>query len=227
MAGRLVIFLKIAAIVLIAAIAIYSVRVYASSLDYIWGSLPPDFRVAGEIPLDESSNLYPGEWFAVTYEIKIKKWPWEGEDVVVQRVREHLQQILGRIQYEHPEVWLRYAEYRYVRKECNIFGYCEYVYRAKIIGKVMTQEELAAKIGSNTSRIQLVAWVPVAIIIALIVAAITAAIILVQQPAVQKLILATSEAVRHAVETPWIMALLILLPILIIIILIQSSRRVR
>ena len=171
-------------------------RAVANSLDVTWGTLG-NLKIVGQEPLNEDDVLKPGDYWCVEYDIKVKKWLWEGEDVVKQRVMDHLKKILGKVKIEHPEIWIFYAEYRFVDKSGSPL--CEeYLYRAKIVGKVMTQQELEAKLGDKAKTVKLAAWVPVAIIIGLILACIISTIVLVNQPAVQKLITAASNTVQKS-----------------------------
>ena len=159
----------------------------ASSLNWYWGSLPSNFKIEKVIPLSENDVLKSGEYFSVKYEIVVKRYFWESESIVKDRIKEHFQQMLGKLQYEHPELRFIYAKYEFKGFVNKIFYY-EYYYTAEIIGKV-EGTYLAAKR-------QLSAAVTVAIIIGLVLACIIATIVLVQQPAVQKLILASSDVIQ-------------------------------
>lgn len=87
-------------------------------------------------------------------------------------------------------------------KTCNPL-YCEYSHDATIIGKRLTYDELWSLYGVHVQEAQLGA-VTIAIIIALILACIIATVVLVNQPAVYKLLVTTASAVE---QIPWLVPL--------------------
>jgi len=213
-----------AALAIVLIFLMYPVVVAGSNLDYVWGSFPSNLVIIGVEDLDEAASLRSGEWFQVVYEIKVSKNALESEDVVRQRVIEHFEQVLGKTIREHPELRIYYAEYRCYMTVDNVV-YQEYYYRAKIVGKV---EPLQLKHGTP-----MVSWVTVAVIVSLILACIVATIVLVQQPAVQKLIVSTSEAIHTIAQNPlltgaWtIVAIIVATSFLIIILALTLPKRKR
>lgn len=186
--------LPVMAIVLVLLVMVLPARALAeSSLDYVWGH-KPNIRIEGAVNLSEEDQLRSGEWFQIVYDIRVSKYIWEGDDVVKKRVVEHLEKIIGQTIHDHPEIRIYYAEYHCYKVENN-FILQNYYYHAKIIGHV---EPLQLK-GST----KLVApAIVVAVIIGLITAAIIATIVLVNQPAVQKLIVATGNAIENTAANP-------------------------
>ena len=212
---------RISAIVVVLLVLVVSARGFADNLDYVWGSMP-NINVVRIVNMSETGILHAGEWFQVVYEIKVRKWIWESEDSVRDRVEQHFENVLGRTIREHPEVRIYYAEYRHYKTD-NYGLYADYYYRARIVGHV---EPLELSSSGKTTR--LVGWVGVAVIIALIVAAIIATIVLVQQPAVQKLVTAVSEGVQRVSQAvtgnPIILPLLIMTGLGVIAIMATTSR---
>ena len=194
----------------------------ASSLDYVWGTKPNIVVIRVE-NLKEGDQLPAGSWFQVTYRIAIKKWPLESESKVVDRVKEHFQKIREKIAQEYPNIRLYYAEYRYQEKNWKVL-YTEYIYEATLIGRV---EPTTLAADGNTTK--LVSWIAVAIIVGLILAALVATIVILDNPAVQKLIVASAEALE-AVATSKAMiyavsALIFSIAILLAVVAIASLRR--
>ena len=192
MLGRMVSF---AALLIVAAFLMYPVTIAGSNLDFIWGSMPSNIRIIGVENLGEADSLRSGEWFQITYEIKVTKSAWDSEESVREEVIHHFQEFLGRTIREHPELRIYYAEYICYRTENHVLTR-DYYYRVKIIGKV---EPIQL---SNGTRKPLVPWVTVAVIVGLVVAAIVATIVLVQQPAVQRLLVSASEAIHTIATNP-------------------------
>lgn len=217
MSKKISIAIRGLAVVLVLLVALFAVnKAYASSLDWTWGHVPSSLKIEGTVNLDENAQLAEGDWFSITYKIVVKKWAWESEDTVKDRIKEHFQKILGQTIYEHPELRIYYAEYRYTGKEWKGL-YDDYHYDVIIIGRVEPM-----KLQGSTTTTRLVAWVPVAIIIGLIVAAIIATIVLVQQPAVQKLITSVGETIHESSKAMPIFFIglgffLLAIPILIIV----------
>ena len=171
-----------------------------SSIQVItWGTLPA-VKFSSEVDLGPNDGLRPGDYWRAVYEIKVLKWWYESEDVVKQRVLEHLQKILGEIKIKHPEIWLMYAKYTLEKTEgYSCLGkYClgtYYYYKAEIIGKIMEPK-------LENGKVRMVAPVVAAIVIAaLIAAAVWGAVVLTQQPAVQKLLVASSHAIESAAKS--------------------------
>jgi len=189
--------------------------VAGSNLDYVWGYLP-GIIIAREY-VGENEQLPPGTWFAVVYRVAVKKWPWESESTVLQRVREYFANIYEKWTAEHPELEPPiYASFKCVNIVDRIL-WKEYVYDVEIVSKVKEHQYMVA-------REELIApAVIAAIIIGLILATIIATIILVQQPAVQKLLISTGEAISsYPIILPLALGLGIM--VLIIVIIVTTKR---
>lgn len=189
---------KLLGLVVVVMIMICPLSVVARQLDYVYGSLPG--RIIERQLVPDDYVFKDGEYFGIVYRIAVKKWFLEGEDVVIDRIKEHLNKIIEEFREKRPDAEIVYAKFDFLRIDDKVL-WQEYVYDVEVIGKVNT------KLSGNVNETKLVGPVAVAIIVALIVAAIIATIILVNQPAVEKLLISTSEAIQSIASNPLLLAL--------------------
>ncbi|NPA98030.1 MAG: hypothetical protein GXO43_01490 [Crenarchaeota archaeon] len=207
MIRRLIAFLAVFVIFMVLVEPVYPA---VSSLDYVWGRFPSNIRIVGVKDLSKDDNLENGDWFQIVYEIKVSKLFYQGEDYVKQQVVQHFEKFLGKIIREHPELRIYYAEYKCYKVDGNPIVQ-NYYYHVRIIGHV---EPITLSNGTK----KLIGWVGVAVIIALILACIIASIVLVQQPAVQKLLVSVGEAIHSVASNMFTM--LVLLPIVLLMLIV-------
>lgn len=220
MTHKLVPIVKLLAVLVVFMTMVYPLSpVVAHRLDYVWGSLPGKIIERHQVPDDYAFS--DGEYFGVVYRIAVKKWAWEGEDVVIDRIKEHLNEIIEKFREERPDAEIIYAKFSFLRVDDKLL-WQEYVYDVEVIGRVNT------KLSGNIDETKLLGPVGVAIIIGLIIAAIIATIVLVNQPAVEKLLIATGEVLQNIASTPFLIALvlggLILFEIVIVLVLMARKR---
>lgn len=186
------------ALAVIVIFLMYPAVIAGSGLDWHWGSLPG--RIVKREPVAEEYQFNSGEYFSVRYSINVKKWLWESEQEVLNRVKDHFYEVLKKFREERPDAKILYADFTYKGVK-NLGIWSEYLYDVEIIGKI-------DKTGLSASQKKLIGPVAVAVIIGLIVAAIIATIILVQQPAVQKLLISTGEAIQKVASNTTLMLML-------------------
>ena len=184
------------------AVTAMTVKLSGNMYDYYWGhppTLPPNMRLVGKQEVSKDDALPPGTYWEVMYRIKVHVHICFGDNPA-KKVREiltqYLQRVLGKIKFEHPNIFLFYAEFKEVGTEDDPqdpFGWWE-IYDVHVIGRVMSLTT------STPQCRKLVGWVGVAVILALLLGCIIATKMVIDDPNSVKVLKWIVEPVKEAIS---------------------------